>query len=589
MGILNGPRINFWGGIRTNVCTANNSDTVTVGSSKLQILDLAASKVNPKYAGDTDEQLINYLRQDPGSWNYYGDYLVNLVDAQVSSQGPAGGVVEGGDLTGQPVYLLGSVDPVTKQPPVFGAVMVDLDPSGVTSTQIFVGGLQIGASTAPKLLIHHDAVCSSHSVALRIPGGPGSGAFSGTFQVTFPKSAVTQYDTSSPVIAAIMNDARATGFVLRFSMFEMAPPLSTAERLQAYEANTNPSNPSSGRVIGTLGPHYQGEPDTCPPGRLLLNKAAPGIAQGYYAEGYAIVDAASNMLSIDTVNLMMKQAFRANVKDISGPIGPNVDYGPIAVGVGSTKGSLGVTFNARPTDYYKYGGIVDVPLTEQQAQLAAALPITLTGRNGANSLDVTEESLRIYGDARNIYLDDLPGSQAVYSFIVAYLGGPLPVDMTFNLTSSSSGTIANPNYLTFPPHVAVQKGQSRLSFTVGDQGNANFGFECLTIKNGSSAYFVNFRKYQKTDFGIPKGATVTWQQAYEYALRFHYIVFPAMSLRLPLNDMGTVVATADQFLARLSPAYRHTTLCMPITRSLSPSQIQLMDCFLSNKPWAPLP
>ncbi|MEE3624466.1 hypothetical protein UCD39_10760 [Nitrospirillum sp. BR 11752] len=596
MGILNGPRINFWGGIRANVCTANNSDQV----GDVKLLDLANSMVRPGY---TDEQAIDLMRTPTtnngvpyytnGGWNYYGDHQVNFVSATVSSQGPAGGVVDSGDLVGLPVYLLGSIDPVTGQGPFFGPVMVDLDPTSSQATQIYVGGLQIGDSTSPKLLIRHDTVCSSQSLSRRVltfeTDAPRSSGFNGTFQVTFPKSAVTQYDASSPIIAALMNDAKATGIVLRFSMFEMAPPLTTDELVAAYNANTNPSNPSSGRVVGTLGPHYEGEPDTCPPGRLLSNPALPALVPGTFAEGYALVDAAAARLSIDTLNLFPKPSFRADRTDITSPLTPNVDYGPIAVGAGSHDTPLGVTFDARPADYYKFGGIVDVPLSPQQVQLAQSMPLVLSGSNGGNSVKITEQPLRIYGDPRNIYLDDTVNREVVCSFTVAYLGGPLPVDMTFAIISSTPGTIADPYYLTFPPNVVVQKGQSLLSFTVGDYGSANFGFECLTIKNGTSSYFVNFRKYPKSDFGISKGATITWQQAYDIALRFHYIVFPAMSLRLPLNDMGTVVATAEQFLARLSPAYRNTTLCMPITRSLSPSQIQLLDCFLSNKPWEPLP
>ncbi len=68
-------------------------------------------------------------------------------------------------------------------------------------------------------------------------------------------------------------------------------------------------------------------------------------------------------------------------------------------------------------------------------------------------------------------------------------------------------------------------------------------------------------------------------------LRFHYVVFPAMSLRIPLNDMGTVMATGGQILARMSAQYRDTTLYMPITRSISPSQTALLEAFLNGTPW----
>ncbi|HEX7025637.1 MAG TPA: hypothetical protein VF268_00200, partial [Gammaproteobacteria bacterium] len=118
MGILSGTRINFWGGIQTNVCVANNTDS----PGGKDILDL----VNARIAGDMiDEELIAWMRT-PGSipsdkpgqkdtpyyteggWNYYGDHLVSYKNARISSEGPAGNMSTTGDLIGQQVSLLGS-------------------------------------------------------------------------------------------------------------------------------------------------------------------------------------------------------------------------------------------------------------------------------------------------------------------------------------------------------------------------------------------------------------------------------------------------------------------------------------------------
>jgi hypothetical protein len=585
MGILNGPRINFWGGIQTNVATTNNSDQI----GGQDPIDVATSMVSPDI---TDEALIKLIRTPTsnnyytdGGWNFYGDHQVHFVSAAVSSEGPAGGVTESGDLVGQPVYLLGSIDPVTKQGPFFGPVMVDLDPTSSQTTQIFIGGLLIGSQAQPKLLIRHDTVGSSQSLALRVlkgcPDAPGSSVANGTFQVTFPKASVTQYDHSSSTIAAIMNDPKATGFVLRFSMFEMAPYLTTPELVAAYSGNTNPSNPSSGRVIGTLGPKYDGEPETCPPGRILVNSVGG-------ATGYAIVDSAASRLSIDAISLMLKQAFRTDRKAFTAPIGPNIDYGPIAICTGSPATPTGASFDAQPADYYKYGGIIDVGLTATQLASVQASPLTLQGSQGGNSVSITEQALRIYSNARNIYIDDLPGQQAVIACVVSYLGGALNADTSFTIASSTPGELPDPDFLSFPDSVPAKAGQSQISFSIGDNGKGHYGFQCLTISAGTASYFVNFRKYLQTDFGIPSGATVTWQQAYENTLRFHYVIFPAMSMRIPLNDMGTIQATGDQIRARISGPYRPTTLLMPITRSLSPSQVALLDCYLAGTPWQPL-
>lgn len=596
MGILDGPRINFWGGIQTNVCTTNNSNEI--GGKTL--IDLARATVT---SSESDEDLIKFIRdpsfvKDPntkeskeyftnGGWNYYGDHQVNFVDAAVSSEGEAGGITETGDLVGEPVYLLDSLDPKTGQGPFFGPVMVDLDPTSSSTTQIFVGGLQIGRGENLKLLIRHDTVCSSRALGRRLQNGetdsPGSSFISAIFQLAFPKSSVKSYDAKCKTIAAIMKDPAADGFVLRFSMFEMAPYLTTPELLDAYEKNENPSNPSSGRVIGALGPLYAGEPETCPPGRMLVNTSAGGPNPA----GFAILNPRKALLSIDMSTLMQKASFRDDRKNFTGPIGPNIDFGPISVLTGSARKPTGIAFDAQPADYYKYGGIVDIPVTTEQFKAMDIAPLTLTGSKSGNDVTIEEQPLRIYGNARNIYMSDQPSESIKLQLIVRYLGGPLNQDTAFSLQGSTDNASSNAGFLDFPSAVTAGKGAGEISFVVSQENNTP-GFEVITITGGGADYFINFRNYLSTDFGILAGSTVSWEQVYEHVLRFYYVVFPAMSMRIPLNDEGSIRATAPQILARLSADFHSTTLRMPITRSMSPSQTRLLVAFLKGAPWVPL-
>ncbi len=52
-----------------------------------------------------------------GGWNHYGQHVVDMQNALISSQGNPGSISTTGDMVGQPVYLLGSVDPVTGRGP----------------------------------------------------------------------------------------------------------------------------------------------------------------------------------------------------------------------------------------------------------------------------------------------------------------------------------------------------------------------------------------------------------------------------------------------------------------------------------------
>ena len=256
MSYLNGPRINFWGGGSTNVDTANNTE---YSPTIVNLIDAMIS------SDKSDEEIIEYLRQPDtsqkknyytiGGWNYYGDHQVNFMDAKVSSSGQPGAVSTSGDLVGQPVYLLGSVSPESGDGPYGGPVMVDLDPSSSQTTRIYVGGLQIGNQN-PVLLVRYDTLCHSHFLGLRYDRNtthppyltPGSAYANGTFQVAFPKEAIT-YDNSINILKDIIEDPQAKGIVLRFSMFEFMPGMSTDQLQANYKANRNDANPSLGRIL----------------------------------------------------------------------------------------------------------------------------------------------------------------------------------------------------------------------------------------------------------------------------------------------------------------------------------------------------
>lgn len=600
MSILNGPRLNFWGGIRTDVSVPNNSPTITYNNQKstLNLFDLTTSTLAAEaqhYSDDQLNQMINapLNTNTPNSgytaagWNHYGQHVVDLQNALISSQGTPGAISTSGDLVGQPVYLLGSVDPVTGQGPFSGPMMVDLDPSSSQTTQIYVGGLQIGASASPELLIRCNTVCSSQDLALRIlagePDAPGSNRISGTFQLFFPLSSIVSYNKSSAMLQSIIEAPGATGIVVRFVMFEMCPTLTTAQLNADYAAGTDSPNPSIGRIIGTLAPAFANEPQICQAGRQLQNGSTG-------ATGY--MDTTNALLSIDMVNLIPKAAFRLVRTDITSPIGPNIDFGTLNFTAGGTSiGSLNCT-DAVLLDYYLYGGLVDLPLNSTQLAAFSANPVSITGVNSATSaqLSIAEVSYRVFSDQRNIYIDDYQGNLTI-TLTLKYLGQNVQQATEIGIQSGASGPLPNPDYLNFPDTVTVLANQPSVSFTVTTKtaSAATAGFEALNYSCNDGSYFTNFRKYSQTDFGIAAGTTITWELMYPNVLRFHYLAFPAMSRYIPLNQPDAIMGAKNSILARTSDAYKGTTLCMPVVRSMSPSQVALLTAYLTGQPWQPNP
>ncbi|MBA3885618.1 MAG: hypothetical protein H0X67_07780 [Acidobacteria bacterium] len=170
MSVLAFPRLNFRGVFRTNPCTSNNDDVMP------EVVNRDSDTLGATLAGMTDPEINAYLREQvamansPPSpneppppcinfiragWNLYGDFATALDDAVITSvvYGPAPSQRHTSSsqdpLIGQSVQLLGSV---TNDPARRGAAMIcDLDPTGLVTTQLWVGGLQIGDT-----VIDHD-------------------------------------------------------------------------------------------------------------------------------------------------------------------------------------------------------------------------------------------------------------------------------------------------------------------------------------------------------------------------------------------------------------------------------------------------
>lgn len=600
MSILNGPRLNFWGGIRTDVSLPNNSPTIPQGEPDgWPLFDLTTSTLAPGAQSYTDDQLndmINAPNGDyytAGGWNHYGQHVVDMQSALISSQGNPGNISTTGDQVGQPVYLLGSVDPVTGQGPVSGPMMVDLDPTATNTTQIFVGGLQIGGSDNIQLLIRANTVCSSLDVKKRIlepedMDAPGSFRLSGTFQLTFPLSSIVSWNQNSSGLQSIIQAPGATGIVLRFVMFEMCPEMTTEQLDADYAAGRNTPNPSIGRVIGTLAPAFADEPMNCQPGRQLVNKYTNST-------GYADLGD-SGLLSIDMVNVIPKQNFRVVRDDITSPIGPNANYGPVTITAGATTLTTLDPTSSPLFNYYVYGGIVDLPLSSSQQLAVQKNPLAINAPDTVykSTLHATESIYRVYADQRNVYLEDHPNGLSI-TLQVRHLGVPVDSAAEIDLKATPPALYDQPqnwDFLDFPASLTVNTGQLAVSFpvTVKPGTAAQAGFVALTYTvNGlaSGSYFTSFRKYAQTDFGIPAGTTITWPLMYPNVLRFHYLAFPAMSRYIPLNQPDAIMAAKNPILARTSDAYKGTTLFMPVVRSMSPCQRALLRAYLTGEPWQP--
>lgn len=296
MSILSFPRINFRGVFRTNPCTANNDDVMP------QVVDRDKNTLGPDVAGKTDEQIRAYLRERVSmtdfketlcktfmrsGWNLYGDHSTNFDDTVVTS------IVVGprpedrwtsktqDKLIGESFKLLGSAsdDPARRGDPV----ICDLDPTGLITTQLYVGGIQFGSdvpsSTDPSpdpLRIDHDTRGFQDWLNFNSTLGSYKGEqnFTGIgciMQFSLPASAIPKsVKSDSPGLNRLLDSARtAAGLVVRFRCYEVQPGITDENLYQTFAQGNAVRNPALGYLVGTIGIWETGEPATEPAGRKL--------------------------------------------------------------------------------------------------------------------------------------------------------------------------------------------------------------------------------------------------------------------------------------------------------------------------------
>jgi hypothetical protein len=161
---------------------------------------------------------------------------------------------------------------------------VDLDPTGLVTTQLFVGGIRFSfkddTGQQKQVDILHDArgyqdwlnFCSTVSTT---PYG-GEQDFVGigcSWQFVIPSAKLPSYESfglTSVGLKSLLDQARsAGGLAVRFRCYEVEPGLTDSYLNYQIQQGQFPSNPAFGYLVGTIGVWYADEPQSEPAGRKL--------------------------------------------------------------------------------------------------------------------------------------------------------------------------------------------------------------------------------------------------------------------------------------------------------------------------------
>jgi hypothetical protein len=609
MSYLNNYRINFWGGISTNVCTSNNDD---VGHF---FADPVSAMLSPELAKMTDEEAFNTLKGAPG-WNFYGDYVTKFQKANISSYGTPGNIQDSDtSLVGQGVYLLGSLDPKTKsKTPIGSPIMIDMDSTGTSCTQMIVGGLQIGGNDNPLLRINENTLGYTRSLQtitknnggfqVKSINGYQFGVANTNWKLSFEYSDDWEYDTSNPEIMKLVDAAKAAnGITIVFTTFEVILGYSRADIIKQYESGLGTMNPVLGYTIGSIGVWEKGEAKTCLPGRLL--KAVDSTFVG--ADTYVELDEEQGMVHLNMSSTFIKPKVRDVREDIN-TISPTVDPKDLYLGVksGKTATSL-VSIPYDPNTYHTIGGLISVAVDAETMAALKNADLVLVQKSTGNVL-AQEQTYRVVSDSRGIYISPTESYEAAMQ--VTKWGQPITEDLPVSVTFSDSGQLSatygqytgmnvgvsdqHGNPITFTSKgLGVYKGETTLKAADGGYFGLVFGWMQGGIKQINiyidgvdvANYYMVVRTYPNDDYSqIKADVKYSWDFIYENILRYYYIIFPAMQMRFPLNDQTMVTQIMTQpILDRISSEYADTTLRMPMTLDMSPGKIKLLTEFLDPK------
>ena len=591
MSILSYPRINFRGVFRTNPCTANNDDVMPA------VVERDIDSFGADLAGMTDDQIHDYLREQvmmsyPGSntclafmrsgWNLYGDHFTGFDNTVVTSvvTGPAASqqltTAVQDPLIGETVAVLGSVtgDPARRGEPI----LCDLDSTGLVTTQLWIGGLQVGSGGASGVdpsqmtVLNYDTRAYQNWLNFNSTVGSYGGEqnFVGIgcmMQFAIPSAALpATVNSSSAGLQALFAAARlGAGVVVRFRCYEVEPQIIDQHLYETFQQGQAIDNPALGYLVGTIGVWQNGEPESEPAGRKLqatytpsgrptmawqspdgtVKGSIPGIPLPWEGPpaliGNAVALVQPSVISLDLISSFPKYGYR----NPDGPETPtargfaaprtmanvgNMELAVIAVtgGPPQTIGPINYGFG-NYSAYEDFGGIVDVPYDPALAPMIATGTLVIRGTStsplNAGVLMVQETVIRVVTDDRALYLPPGATNQTV-RLKVFQRGGPTTSDTVIypveyaniiqTLAPSQCADGTRPNQTVGSESSGILTFPSQVTIPAG-QGYSDW-FEFQISASASGATVLNYQVAQTVmGTSVPAWTTCNYSSIRVYA------------------------------------------------------------------------
>ena len=517
-----------------------------------------------------------------GNWNPHGSYRSPFFDTRIS------GIDIGAGLD--------RADPFVTAPVSFTGMLIDAEPYGAYSSQLFFDDMSFGIDGG--CCIYGERGTRFHDHFVNFSANPSNNMIAGVasvmWQTGFAKDAGLRIDAHDSkalqTLLARMGDDDVLGVLVRFATYRTvyyddptlangAPATKAAAlALQAkIAAGGFQPNPARSLLVGTVGLWRRGEMMTEASDRALTSTMAPipgqkPPSQRGPAVGTIFARVHDGRLTLDLSNAI-PCADRASDKIDLGTLKVTAaDPAPAVAIVDVAQIPLGQYDRAA---YEATSGIVDIPLAT--GQTLDGLDLRVAGSDG--TVYATEMALRALPTTPNLYLDE--GDSTAVDVWVYERGKPASAGVKVTMSelgapqaTSASATTDASGRVRFPLH-GTQGEVTGLVFQAGPD-------PVLPVTNDAFnplVYTYMYLRVLPADHDIGS-LPPTWENVHGHVLANWEAMAPCMDNWLKLGDEAQVRRYASLIRQLTDPSRFESYRYMPITRDMTRGQRALLYKFL---------
>ena len=567
MSVLETPRIYFKGEVAWDPITTNNYDSNYDEFGCETILPGVADRVKV-----FRERAIATVGTG-GNWNPHGTHRSTFYNTAVCGFDAGAG--------------LQTVDPFVTAAVNFSGMLVDIEPFGAFTSQLFFDRMLLGVDGGYRILLPR----RSRFVDRYINFGRNSvntmiaGVASVVWQTSFAKADGLRIDPfDSPALQALASAIEpddVLGLTVRFNAYRTVyydnPNLTggspevqkEAKALIAkLQAGGFQPNPARSLLVGVVGLWRKGESSSEPCERTLVPAGNSPLGSSW-----ARIDGT-------TLTLDLSNSVPEDQKDLH-----KLDLGTLTVAAVDPATKASTTLGTIPYTQYDReayeasAGIVTLTIAADAGQNAANQDLQL--QDSSATVQLGELALRAVPALANLYLDE--GHRVNATFQVYRRGQPATSAVPLTLFQMNAPGGAPDNRV---PATTDANGVLTLPLVGASAGITAYVPSFSTADNPALLGGINpqintymYVRMLPADRALTELAP-TWENVYAYVLANWNAMAPCMDNWLLLNDPEQVRAYAAMLKRLTNPANFEAFRFMPVTRDMTAGQRALLYKFL---------